>query len=272
MNIDKLFKEIETIEHEVKVTIHGGLRPVCSAMLEDPLTQKLLDKVKKGKIRHALQLVVRIEQLSENEPTPAERSANYVAGSNKATSYDSAVFTYLLVLRELYPGFALEVSKRLVSLHQFFYAQMLVRDILKTANENVRNYTDSKLKIYLSGKTPSQWQDRVKEAHPQYDYMHRKSVDHFNSIEDARESFKVISHCDVVFAYLENTEQSDYNTALEMGFAHSLGKKIIMVSERTSYISMLHYCANVNFYALSYAIDALEIVINGLFTPTNNTK
>ena len=272
MKIEKFFKKIETLDHEVNVTIHSGLRPAVTSMLDEPIMQELIDKVRNGNITRAMQLLIRMEQLSDNELSPEERSANYVEGSNNPTSYDSAVFTYLLAVREVYPGFALEASKLLMSWGKFFYARMLAKDIIQNANDNYHKYAGRKLKIYLSGKTPSQWQDRVKERHPQYDYIHRKSIDYFNSFDDARESFKAIGYCDVVFAYLENTEQADYNTALEMGFAHSLGKKIIMVSERTSYISMLHYCADVNFYALSYAIDALEIVIDGLYAAKNNTK
>jgi nucleoside 2-deoxyribosyltransferase len=54
-----------------------------------------------------------------------------------------------------------------------------------------------------------------------------------------------IRKCDLVLAYLEESNPGGPNVALELGYAHALGKPIILVNEKKSRItSMLDQIAD----------------------------
>lgn len=94
--------------------------------------------------------------------------------------------------------------------------------------------------IYLSGGTVTGWQDRVIEALSDYD------VEFYNPaklvlgpldrpelrIYGPMDRTKIVD-CDIAFGYLEKSNPTPINTALELGYAIGLGKKTILCNEWT---------------------------------------
>jgi len=95
-------------------------------------------------------------------------------------------------------------------------------------------------KVYLSGGTVSDWQDRIME------HLLAEPVEFYNP-----KNFKLgpmvapeirifgpmdmnkIKECDILFAYLEKTNPTPVNIALELGYAKGLGKITVLCNEWT---------------------------------------
>jgi len=107
------------------------------------------------------------------------------------------------------------------------------------------------LKVYLAGGFRSGWQDQVMAARPSCDYLDPRS----HSIKDPTLytdwDLRAIQSCDYVVAFLENGNPGGYNLALEVGYAHALGKPIVLINEKTRYTSMLNEVADAVFDNLS---------------------
>lgn len=95
-------------------------------------------------------------------------------------------------------------------------------------------------KVYLSGGTVSDWQDRIME------YFLVDTVEFYNPKKfklgpmEAPElriygpmDLNKIKECDILFAYLEKTNPTPINVALELGYAKGLGKTTILCDEWT---------------------------------------
>ena len=92
-----------------------------------------------------------------------------------------------------------------------------------------------KAKVFLSGGFKSNWQSNVIEA------VDDKFV-FFNPREHGLEhsdfyttwDIHFIKECDILFAYMEESNPSGYGLAFELGVAYSLNKTIILVDEKSS--------------------------------------
>jgi len=96
-------------------------------------------------------------------------------------------------------------------------------------------------KIYLSGGTVTGWQDRVISELEELD------VDFYNParlvlgpldkpeprIYSPMDKTK-IAECDIIFGYLEKTNPTPINVALEFGYAIGLGKRSVLCNEWTA--------------------------------------
>jgi nucleoside 2-deoxyribosyltransferase len=117
------------------------------------------------------------------------------------------------------------------------------------------------IKVYLAGGFHSGWQDLVKAR--------TSNLRFFDPREyklDAAELYtawdlNAIRESDWVFAYLEKSNPGGYALALEIGFAKALGKKILLIDERSiesemeaRRFAMLHICADACFDSLDAGI------------------
>lgn len=74
-----------------------------------------------------------------------------------------------------------------------------------------------------------------------------------------------IKQCDLVFAYMEETNPSGYGLAMEVGYAKGLNKTIIMVDEKSPkdadferYFRAIHEIADVCFPSLKEGLEFLK--------------
>lgn len=148
----------------------------------------------------------------------------------------------------LFPVLIVMFSVGLIERHSRFYgisfrvpvSEALSKILLKNNMGDIhQEATKTKVVpvIYLAGGFKSGWQDRfnsvfgndVKSLDPR---LH-KIIDpkNYTSCDLAG-----IQACDIVFAYLENSNPAGYALALEIGYAKAMGKIIIFVDEKSKEI------------------------------------
>lgn len=92
-----------------------------------------------------------------------------------------------------------------------------------------------KTKVFLSGGFRTNWQDKIGAAcgdslllfNPR---EHGLEID--SKQYTAWDLFHV-KHCDIFFAYMEDTNPSGLGLCLELGYAKALGKTIVLVDEKS---------------------------------------
>ena len=106
------------------------------------------------------------------------------------------------------------------------------------------------MKMYLAGGFKSGWQDDVKDAillmrddaeffDPRDQLMHDPK--HYTAKDLA-----MIVECDLVFAYMEADNPGMANMAFEIGFAHAIGRKVILINEKGQrWAEMMHQVSDV---------------------------
>jgi hypothetical protein len=119
--------------------------------------------------------------------------------------------------------------------------------------------------VYLAGGFQSGWQDKVKIAAPGLRYFDPRWHVLTEHSEYTFWDLEALRRCDWVFAYLEASNPGGYALALEVGFANALGKKIILVDEKSPtdaiakrYLSMIAECSNVHFQRFEDAVEFLQ--------------
>jgi nucleoside 2-deoxyribosyltransferase len=119
------------------------------------------------------------------------------------------------------------------------------------------------VKIYLAGGFRSGWQTIAHEALPEHELLDPSKHNLQHVSEYVLWDLDAIRHSDLVIAYMERSNPGGYSLALEVGFAHALGKKIILVeehpcTERHRYFSMVREVATKTFSSLAEALDFVE--------------
>ena len=117
--------------------------------------------------------------------------------------------------------------------------------------------------VYLAGGFKSGWQAKVIKQLPGLDFLdpsHHKIQD---PAEYTRWDLNAIRASDIVLAYMEPTNPGGYSLALEIGFAHALSKKVLLVDEIdnpsvSKYFEMVRQCSGRVFATLDQAIDHLR--------------
>ena len=113
------------------------------------------------------------------------------------------------------------------------------------------------MNIYLSGGTKSGWQQRVKEYAPEFFYADPSQCSLTDPAEYTEWDLRHIRECDVVLANMEATNQSGHGLILEIGYAHALGKRILLVDEKGLAPIVLECCEM--FSTLRDAIACLRV-------------
>ena len=121
------------------------------------------------------------------------------------------------------------------------------------------------MKIYLAGGMKSGWQEKVKAIGPEARYLdpctHGLQDEHQYTAWDLH----AIRACDVLLAYFEADNPSGYGLSLEAGYAHALGKTVVLVDEKSAAdpttgrrLGMLRTVADVVFTDLDSGIEFLH--------------
>lgn len=123
----------------------------------------------------------------------------------------------------------------------------------------------SKLQVYLAGGFKSGWQDTVMERCPQLDFDDPRDHQLENQEDYTFWDLAAIRRSDVVFAYFERSNPAGFSLALEVGYAHALGKLIILVDEMSHggdmparYLDMLREVSNKVYTSLDDALKFLS--------------
>lgn len=141
----------------------------------------------------------------------------------------------------------------------------ILQGALKEAEgEPVLEATGAPPRIYLAGGFYSGWQDRVSEiwegelVDPRGHRLEKEEEFTFWDLEAIRAS-------DWVVAYLEKTNPGGYALALEVGFAKALGKRVILVDEKSQgdarlrrKLGMVWATADVTFDDFEKALEFLR--------------
>jgi nucleoside 2-deoxyribosyltransferase len=132
------------------------------------------------------------------------------------------------------------------------------------------------LNVYLAGgMTTSDWQSIV---------MHRVSKEGFtffnprhHKLDDSKEysnwDLFYVSKCDVLFAFMQDTNPSGIGLSLEVGYARALNKLIILIDEKSitdsnfkKYFSLVRETSSIVFENLDDGINYLLKLKNGVTT------
>ena len=121
------------------------------------------------------------------------------------------------------------------------------------------------MKVYLAGGMKSGWQEKVKVDGPGAQYLDPSTHYLQNEREYTAWDLHAIHASDVLFVYFEADNPSGYGLSLEVGFAHALGKTIILVDEKSAAdsvmgqrLGMLRTVADVVFTDLDSGIGFLH--------------
>jgi nucleoside 2-deoxyribosyltransferase len=100
-------------------------------------------------------------------------------------------------------------------------------------------------KVYLAGGFKSNWQKIVKDSvvmGVEYlDPREKELLAPWNVEKSSVWDKHKIRECDIVFAYMERTNPSGFGLAAEIGYAHGLGKTVILVLEKNHSVHKDHY-------------------------------
>jgi nucleoside 2-deoxyribosyltransferase len=123
--------------------------------------------------------------------------------------------------------------------------------------------SDARKVIYLAGGFKSGWQAKVMRQLPSYAFLDPSQHKIQDAAEYTRWDLDAIRASDIVLAYMESTNPGGYSLALEIGFAHALGKAVLLVDEIkdpsvSRYFEMVRQCSGQVFTTLAHAIDHLR--------------
>jgi hypothetical protein len=125
----------------------------------------------------------------------------------------------------------------------------------------------SRPKVYLAGGFRSGWQDRVLSDISQFTFFDPRVHRLKNHQQYTLWDLEALRKSDLVFAYLEATNPGGYALALEVGFAKALGKRIILIDEKSvsgeqhrQHLSMLRAVADVSFETFEDGVNYLKML------------
>lgn len=123
--------------------------------------------------------------------------------------------------------------------------------------------SDARKVIYLAGGFKSGWQAKVKEQLPYYEFLDPSHHNIQDAAEYTRWDLDAVRASDIVLGYMESTNPGGYSLALEIGFAHALGKTVLLVDEIKDpsvrrYFEMVRQCSGHVFITLAQAIEYLR--------------
>lgn len=123
--------------------------------------------------------------------------------------------------------------------------------------------SDTGKRIYLAGGFKTGWQARVVKQLPGYEFLDPSQHDIQDAAEYTRWDLDAIRASDIVLGYMESTNPGGYSLALEIGYAHALGKTVLLIDEIidpsvSRYFEMVRQCSDCIFTTLAQAIAYLR--------------
>ena len=130
--------------------------------------------------------------------------------------------------------------------------------------ENLRNGGET-LTVYLAGGFHSGWQDVIEQNVQSFCYLDPRG----HSLQDQTQytfwDLEAIRRSDLIFGYLEPTNPAGYSLAFELGYAKALGKRVILVDEKSAgdehtqrYMGMVQASADVFFESFDEAVKFMQ--------------
>lgn len=124
--------------------------------------------------------------------------------------------------------------------------------------------SDTRKVIYLAGGFKSDWQAKVITQLPGYDFLDPSQHNIQDAAEYTRWDLDAVRASDIVLGYMEATNPGGYSLALEIGFAHALGKSVVLVDEIkdpivSRYFEMVRQCSGRVFTSMAQAVDYLRV-------------
>jgi nucleoside 2-deoxyribosyltransferase len=123
-----------------------------------------------------------------------------------------------------------------------------------------------KAKVFLSGGFKSNWQSKVvQELGEKFIFFNPR--EHGLEKSDFYTTWDIhfVKECDILFAYMEESNPSGYGLAFELGLAHSLQKTIILIDEKSKtsesfarYFKILYKPSGVVLESLNDGIEYLR--------------
>ncbi len=125
---------------------------------------------------------------------------------------------------------------------------------------------DYKAKIFLSGGFKSNWQSRVvEELGDRFIFFNPRGHGLEHSDSYTTWDIHFVKECDILFAYMEESNPSGYGLSFELGIAYALNKTIILIDEKSihdkqfeKYFKILHRPSGVVLSKLSEGVDYLR--------------
>lgn len=122
-----------------------------------------------------------------------------------------------------------------------------------------------RIKVFLSGRLESDWQQVVISKVPNLEYFdprkHQLNVPSQYAVWDLFH----IAKADILFAYMEKDNPSGYGLAGEVGYAKGLGKRVILVDEKSKadkqfekYFAIIRAMADSSFESMDEGISFLQ--------------
>ena len=126
------------------------------------------------------------------------------------------------------------------------------------------------MKVYLSGGMKTKWQDSIIQQFPNVVFLDPRSRGLLREDQYTFCNVLAIKQADIILAHIDKYEQSGIGLALEVGFAHAIGKLIIFVDQsppelREKY-GMVRQLANVVFYDLDQSLHYLKCLFTDELT------
>lgn len=123
-----------------------------------------------------------------------------------------------------------------------------------------------KAKVFLSGGFKSNWQSKViDELNELFIFFNPREHGLEHSDFYTTWDIHFVKECDILFAYMEETNPSGYGLAFELGVAYSLNKTIILIDEKSKsettfakYFKILHKPSGVVLTNLTDGIEYLK--------------
>jgi nucleoside 2-deoxyribosyltransferase len=125
-------------------------------------------------------------------------------------------------------------------------------------------------KVFLSGRLESNWQDKVIAEVRNVEFYDPRSHELQSPNQYAIWDTHHVRRADILFAYMEKDNPSGYGLAIEIGYARSLGKTVILVDERSQvdeqfrrYFAIVREMSDVVLDSLEEGIALLKRFVRG---------
>lgn len=123
-----------------------------------------------------------------------------------------------------------------------------------------------KSKVFLSGGFRSDWQSQIiEDLKHQFIFFNPREHGLADSEGYTTWDIHFIKECDILFAFMEESNPSGYGLAFELGLAYSLNKTIILIDQKSKndsnfarYFKILYKPSGVVFDNLTDGIEFLK--------------
>jgi nucleoside 2-deoxyribosyltransferase len=125
---------------------------------------------------------------------------------------------------------------------------------------------NNKAKVFLSGGFKSNWQSKViQELGDNFIFFNPR--EHGLDKSDLYTTWDIhfVRECDIIFAFMEESNPSGFGLAFELGIAYALNKTIILIDEKSlknkdfsRYFKILYKPSGVVFDSLEEGINYLK--------------